>query len=235
MTLFQTTDIEDDFARLDPVEARHAVQVLRKQLGDPIDFVDGLGTYYKGIIHETSKKKCVIQIKGRTPNFEVKPYRLHIAIAPTKVMDRIEWFVEKCTEIGIDEITLLLTHHSERRRAKEERLEKIAISAMKQSLKAFKPIIHPLTKVKAFLADQANIESAKFIAHCENLPKKVLVKTCPVGQPVTIMIGPEGDFSTSEIEAANTAGFESVSLGTARLRTETAGLVACHTVSMVNA
>jgi len=230
MNLFYTTNIEGNYAHLNEIEARHAVQVLRKREGDALDFVDGLGTYYKGIIHETGKKKCVVEIKEQIANFEQLPYRLHIAIAPTKNMDRLEWFVEKCTEIGIHEITPIFCHHSERRRLKEERLEKIAVSAMKQSLKAYKPIINPAIKLSQFL--KTADAPSKFIAHCEDSPKTELIKALPASKDILILIGPEGDFSVDEIASATQQGFSAIALGQSRLRTETAGIVACHTVAL---
>ena len=158
---------------------------------------------------------------------------LHIAIAPTKNIDRIEWFAEKCTEIGIDAITLLHCRYSERKEVKNERIEKIIISAAKQSLKATLPALSGITDFKKFITQP--FDGDKYIAHCYDQENKILLKNaCKPGTNTLVLIGPEGDFSTEEVEAAIAGGFIPVSLGNSRLRTETAGVVACHTLQLIN-
>lgn len=235
MYLFYTNDIRDGLAWFSEEEARHFSQVLRKRKGDAIHFVDGKGGWYEGFAVETGKKHFVAEI---TDNKEVrgqKNFNLHIAIAPTKNMDRFEWFLEKATEIGIDEITPLHCEHSERNKIRADRLEKILLAAMKQSLRAWLPRLNELTDFQTFISGYMpeSFEN-RFIAHCQedNLPH--LKDQCETGKKVTILIGPEGDFSQREISLATLAGFKSVSLGKARLRTETAGIAACHIVNLLN-
>ena len=167
------------------------------------------------------------ELNGGKPNF-----RVHIAIAPTKNIERIEWFLEKATEIGINRVTPLLCRFSERKEIKAERLEKVMISAMKQSLKAYLPQLDELTRFNEFI--QQPFDGQKYIAHCDNQHRDLLRNKVIPGQNYLILIGPEGDFSTEEIELALKHGFQPVSLGESRLRTETAGLVACHTVNLLN-
>lgn len=217
---------------LSPEESKHCVRVLRMGVGDEVVLVDGKGGYYAGEVSRADLKACEVRITRKEVLFGKRPFMLHVAIAPTKNMDRLEWMLEKCTEIGIDEITLLETEHSERRVVKTERLEKILISAMKQSVKAYLPRLNPVTKFDAFLA--ACREEQKYIAHCHPGEKKHLHDAYPPGCDVVILIGPEGDFSEREVEAARQAGFLAVTLGNSRLRTETAGIVACHSINFLN-
>ena len=235
MILFYTTEISGDYARFDEEEARHCLQVLRKSKGDALQFVDGSGGWFEGIIEETGKRHFITKITSRKSEFGKRDFRLHIAIAPTKNNDRLEWFLEKATEIGIDEITPVHCEHSERSKIRIDRLEKILLSAAKQSLRAYLPRMYELTDFKHFVRKYATAgPDARFIAHCqaENLPH--LKDNCPRGENVTILIGPEGDFSPAEIVLANEAGFQNISLGKARLRTETAGIAACHIVNLIN-
>ncbi len=233
MNLFFTNQIEGNYASLPEQEARHCVQVLRKKEGDLLQFVNGKGSLYEGTIVAVGKKKCVIEINSETQEFNKRNHYLHIAIAPTKNIDRLEWFLEKATEIGIDEITPILCEHSERRRIRLDRLEKVMISAMKQSLKAYLPKLNDLTKFSEFI--RSGVETKlSFIAHCEDSEKKHLGPELKAKKPVLILIGPEGDFSKKEIQLANEHGFRSVSLGKSRLRTETAGIVACQIVNFLN-
>jgi 16S rRNA (uracil1498-N3)-methyltransferase len=237
MNLFFSDDIRGDFAWFDEEEARHGVQVLRKKAGDQIQFVDGEGGWYEGLIEESAKWHLVVKIVSRKEEVGKKNYRLHLAVAPTKSIERFEWFLEKATEIGIDEITPLHCEHSERTKIRNDRLQKILLSAMKQSLRAYLPKLDALTDFEQFLKHlpttnhHAPIKN-HFIAHCrsENLPH--LKSNLQPAQDVTILIGPEGDFSQREIDLATGHGFQSVSLGEARLRTETAAIVACHTVNL---
>lgn len=234
MNLFYTNNIEENIAILPETEARHCVQVLRKRVGDAIQFVDGNGGFYEGFIDETGKKKCIIKIEKQIQNFGKRNHYLHIAIAPTKNIDRFEWFLEKATEIGIDEITPLYCEHSERKRIRLDRLEKVILSAMKQSLKAYLPKLNDLTKFNDFILNIKRDKEPKFIAHCEKGEKTHLKNNSLNGENVTILVGPEGDFSPAEIKKANQHDFGSISLGTSRLRTETAGIVACNIVNLLN-
>lgn len=237
LQLFYTTHIENKYAYLPEVEARHAVQVLRKKVGDLLHFVDGQGNWYEGIINETGKKKCILEIITIKENFAPLPVHLHIGIAPTKNIDRLEWFLEKATEIGISEITPILCQRSERKNIRLDRLEKVVVSAMKQSLKAYLPKLNNLTPFPKFIQsiDSQTATSSRFIAHCaEDEKKQLLQRNYTTGSDVCILIGPEGDFSTPEVELAFQHGFGAVSLGNSRLRTETAGIVAVHTIAMKN-
>ena len=243
-------------------EAQHAVKVLRLQQGHSIEIVDGKGSFYNAVITNPHHKRCEIEITNCQTEYEKRDFYLHIAIAPTKNIERLEWFVEKATEIGIDEITPILCRFSERKILKEERLEKIMISAMKQSKKAYLPKLNPLQSFEKFVASSAsatasfpevlegNVASSastiapdteafevsnQYIAHCyENNEKNLLQNLYKKGESALILIGPEGDFSQEEVEFAIKNGFQPVSLGNSRLRTETAGIVACHTVSITN-
>jgi len=235
MILFYTEDISGEFARFPEEEARHCLQVLRKSIGSDLRFVDGKGGWYEGVIVETGKRHFVAKITNTTQGLGKRDFQLHIAVAPTKNSDRLEWFFEKATEIGIDEITPFQCFHSERSKIRLDRLEKILLSGMKQSLRAYLPRLHPLTDFKTFVNGYATTgPGARFIAHCqaENLPH--LKDNCPKAENVTVLIGPEGDFSPGEITLAEQAGFTGVSLGKARLRTETAALAACHIVNLIN-
>ncbi len=213
----------------DKTESKHIVRVLRKKEGDEFFITNGNRLVFKSKMISANDKKCVVDII--TVEEKKKPwnYHLHIAIAPTKNNDRLEWFLEKATEIGIDEITPILCEHSERKVIKEERLEKILIAAMKQSLKYELPKLNPLTKFSDFI--QQDVEDRElFIAHCEDSEKLLLKNQLNTKKKITILIGPEGDFSNSEILKALEQNFKPISLGNSRLRTETAGLVAVQTV-----
>jgi 16S rRNA (uracil1498-N3)-methyltransferase len=233
MQLFYTTDIVGPTFSLNEEESKHCSRVLRLKEGDLLHLTNGIGTIYTAQIISPGMKKVVVTIVKEQTEFEKRPYRLHMAVAPTKNIDRFEWFLEKATEIGIDEITPIITEHSERKMVKPDRLEKVIIAAMKQSLKAYKPVLKPEMKFSEFISSQANHPN-KFIAHCENSEKINLKEACKLGAEVLILIGPEGDFSREEIEMASSMGYIPVSLGTSRLRTETAAVVACHTVNLMN-
>lgn len=213
-------------------ETQHAVRVLRLTKGDKIDVVDGVGTWYKCEIANPHPKRCEVNVLEIIRKKSDKKHRLHIAIAPTKNIERFEWFVEKCTEIGIDEITPLLCQFSERKMIKNERIEKIIIAAAKQSLKTTFPVLNPMISFNDFI--QKNISEEKFIAHCYEDNKKLLQQYDLKNSKATVLIGPEGDFSLSEVQNAINKGFHPVSLGSSRLRTETAGIVACHKFSIQN-
>ncbi|WKK65206.1 16S rRNA (uracil(1498)-N(3))-methyltransferase [Lutimonas zeaxanthinifaciens] len=234
MQLFFNPDISssEEFISFTKEESRHIVKVLRKKPGDLLKITNGKGGLFSVEIEQAYDKKCT----GRILNYEEKPkewpYYLHIAIAPTKLNDRMEWFLEKATEIGIDEITPVICDRSERKQVKQERMEKVIISAMKQSLKFRMPFLNPVIGFSEFL--KSADWDLGLIAHCEDGDKTSLKNFLPFKKRILIMIGPEGDFSTREIEEAMKTNLKPVSLGKSRLRTETAGIVACHTVSVLN-
>jgi 16S rRNA (uracil1498-N3)-methyltransferase len=227
MLLFYQSNIEK-IPILSEEDSRHCVKVLRKNITDKIHVVDGVGGLFECEITNAHEKKCEVRILSAKREFEKRKHYLHIAIAPTKNADRIEYFVEKCVEIGVDEITLIQTKHSERKHQKTERLEKIAISAMKQSLKAYLPKVNALIDFDKFIKT-TNYE-AKFIAHLTDAAKR-LKDVATIKNEVLLMIGPEGDFAQDEILLAQNFGFQLVTLGDSRLRTETAGVVACAIVN----
>jgi 16S rRNA (uracil1498-N3)-methyltransferase len=217
---------------LPELESQHCIRVLRKQAGDVIDIADGKGTFYKALITDAHPKHCKINIieSGK----EVLPWnsRIEIAIAPTKNPERMEWFVEKAVETGINKISLLKTRYSERKEMKTERLRKILIAAMKQSLRASLPELQETTGFEEFIRQM--FDGQKFIAHCYPEKKLLLSHLYNRGENVLILIGPEGDFCSEEIYWAEKNGFQSVSLGESRLRTETAALIACQTIHILN-
>lgn len=219
---------------LDEGESKHAVRVLRLAEGDEVHLIDGKGGYYEAAILDAHPKRVVLQIRAVHEDFQPLPYQLHIAIAPTKNMERIEWFVEKATEIGISEITPLICDRSERKEIKTERLEKVAIAAMKQSQKARLPLIHQPVRFSTFAQGLSAAVGKRFIAHCEDGPKGWINQETASGDPIMVLIGPEGDFSPEEIRLARAQGFLPISLGEARLRTETAGVAVCMEVSLLN-
>ena len=225
-------------------EAQHAVRVLRMEMGDEMMLMDGQGTFYRAVVTEATKKRCLFRIEETLPQERQWQPHLHLAMAPTKNMDRTEWFAEKATEIGFDELTFLRCRWSERTVVKTERIEKILVSAMKQSHKAWKPVLNEMIDFKAFLQEIGEREKAsgkpmqKFICHCyeeEGLGEKVALKDAVrEGEDVLVMVGPEGDFSIDEVKLAESKGFQSVTLGKSRLRTETAALVAVHIINLIN-
>ncbi len=232
MQLFYVPNISGTEILLDETESKHAIRVLRLQNGNRVQIVDGKGGFFEAEISDANPKKCRLSIIKSQAEFGKKDFHLHIAIAPTKNIDRFEWFLEKATEIGIDEITPLITAHSERKTVNPERLEKILVSAMKQSLKAYLPKLNNLTSLKELVIN--NRTENKFIAYCDDIQKNHLKDLDVKGKKTLILIGPEGDFSPEEVEFAIENGFEVVSLGSARLRTETAGIVACNIVNLAN-
>lgn len=213
-------------------ESQHAVRVLRLQAGDEIVVIDGKGGWYNCVISNPHPKRCEFEIKKTILEYEKRNYKLHIAIAPTKNIERFEWFIEKATEIGIDEITPIISQFSERKIIKPERLGKIIVSASKQSLKAYFPILNPTCTFNEFLKKYT--ANQQFIAHCYEESKQTLQSLYKKSSDVIILIGPEGDFSPDEVKKALELHYSPVSLGKSRLRTETAGLVACHTVVLLN-
>lgn len=231
MQLFYISGIQGDTCLLGEEESWHSVKVLRLKEGDPVDLTDGAGWFYKGMMMKVHAKQCIVEITERS--FHPRNnYHLHIAIAPTKNIDRFEWFLEKATEIGIAEITPLICEHSERDVLKLPRLEKVLVSAMKQSLKAWLPRLNEPVKFKNLVSE--DLSGQKMIAYCETGREAAFHKLYQPGSDVTVLIGPEGDFSGNEVEKAISNGFVPVNLGNSRLRTETAGIVACHTVVLLN-
>jgi 16S rRNA (uracil1498-N3)-methyltransferase len=222
--LFFTPDISGDFATLDEEESRHLLTVLRRKVGDGIQLTDGRGFFYQAEIAEIGKRQVLARVVGRQAEPPTGRGRLHVGIAPTKQLERIEWFLEKATEIGVDELTLLHCQRSERDSARVDRLEKILRSAMKQSLRATLPRLQPMTRFQPWAAGLGAIP--KYIAWCADTPLPHLNSLLQAGQDAAVAIGPEGDFSPEEVQYALGQGFQGVSLGTARLRTETAGLLA---------
>ena len=231
MALFYVPDLASAHI-LPEEESQHAVKVLRLQVGDAIEVVDGVGGFYKATITNPHPKHCGFKITDTVLEHGKRDYKLHIAIAPTKNIERLEWFIEKATEIGIDEITPIVCRYSERKIIKAERLEKIIVSAAKQSVKAYFPTLNPLCTFDELI--KKHQASKKFIAHCYEEDKRLLQTECSNSTDVLILIGPEGDFSKEEVQKALSAGFAPVSLGNSRLRTETAGVVACCTVAIQN-
>lgn len=221
--LFYTPLIENGLARLDEEESRHLLTVLRRQLGDRLQLTDGRGFFYEAELAEAGKKYALARILHTTEGPRPSA-ALHVAIAPTKQIERYEWFLEKATEIGIQEITPLLCRRSERTTIRHDRLEKILVSAMKQSLQSRLPVLHPLTPFASFI--RACAAPQRLIAWCSDQPLPLLPDIVRPDTDTLILIGPEGDFSPDEVALAETAGFAGISLGPTRLRTETAGLVA---------
>ena len=229
MHVFYTPDIQIK-AELPEEEAQHCIRVLRLTTGDEITLTDGKGCFYRAEISAATNKRCMVTIletSGQDPLWEG---HLHIAMGPTKNMDRNEWFAEKATEIGMDELTFLNCRYSERKVIKTERIEKILVSAMKQSLKARLPKLNPMIDFDKFI--EQKFDGQKFIAHCYEGEKPLLKDVFKRGEDALVLIGPEGDFSEEEVKKALDKGFVPISLGKSRLRTETAALVACHTLHM---
>jgi 16S rRNA (uracil1498-N3)-methyltransferase len=213
-------------------ESRHCIKVLRLRKGDRVLLLNGKGSIFEAAIQIPDAKACKLEILKEEKPQKIRNYQLTIAMAPTKNIDRYEWFIEKSTEIGIDRIIPVICQHSERKEIKPERLEKILIAAMKQSGQLYLPeLSQPITFKE--LINQP-FDGDKMIAHCEAGNKKELKNSIVAGKNVLILIGPEGDFDSEEIRTAIEKGFIPVSLGESRLRTETAGIVACHTVCLVN-
>jgi 16S rRNA (uracil1498-N3)-methyltransferase len=233
MQLFYNPDINttvNEFS-FDKEESKHIVKVLRKKEGDILHVTNGLGYLFYSEIISASDKKCTVKIT-KTETQQQTTFYLHLAVAPTKMNDRFEWFLEKATEIGVHEITPIICDHSERKVIKTERFDKIIQSAMKQSLQFYLPKLNEPISLKDFISQQH--EGNLCIAHCEETSKILLKQTIKPKEKYTILIGPEGDFSEKEIESALKNKYIPVSLGNTRLRTETAAVVACHSVVFAN-
>lgn len=234
MHVFYTPDLQDQAQyTLNEEESKHCSKVLRLSIGDKVFLVDGRGGLYEAEIETESKKHVGLLITKTTTEYQKRNHHLHIAIAPTKNIDRLEWFLEKATEIGIDEITPIICERSERKIVKEDRLLKVITSAVKQSLQAYHPLLNPAITFSQLLQQQTT--ATKLIAHCIDDAERSYIKD--LVQPLNsylILIGPEGDFSPQEITTALQHGFMPVTLGTTRLRTETAALAACFELNYIN-
>ena len=231
MHVFYTPDIKTN-CEMPEEEAGHCLRVLRLGVGDEVMLTDGKGSFYKAVISAATNKRCQLKVIEELPQEKGWTGWLHLAMAPTKNMDRTEWFAEKATEIGFDELTFLNSRYSERKVIKTERIEKILVSAVKQSLKASKPVLNEMMDFNKFISQE--FHGQKFICHCNEGEKKLLKDVVIPGEDAVILIGPEGDFSPEEVAKAMACGFIPVSLGKSRLRTETAALVAVHTLNLFN-
>ena len=238
MQLFYSKDISlSGFCTLDAEESRHAVRVLRMREGDIINLTDGRGNLYQCRILQANDRACIVEVAEQEFSIPKSQFSIHLAVAPTKNPARMEWLVEKAVEIGVGEITLLQCDHSERTFLKTDRLEKLAVSAMKQSLHLTLPRINPAVSLHDWLNSQFSILNSQFklIAHCEaDKPRTPLAAAMQPGRDAVVLIGPEGDFSEEEIQQAIAAGFQPVSLGPSRLRTETAALYAVTAFNLIN-
>jgi RNA methyltransferase, RsmE family len=232
MHVFYTPDIKIS-QEMPEDESLHCVKVLRLPEGEEVVLTDGKGSLFRARIVRAHPKRCAVEILEELPASHHHHFSVHIAVAPTKNIDRTEWFAEKATEIGLDALTLLRCRYSERKEVKNERIQKILVSAMKQSLKATLPVLDGLVSFSDFV--KMPFDGQKFIAHCYDDPdKKSLTAQYKKKENVLILIGPEGDFSEEEVALAKQNGFLPVSLSSSRLRTETAALVACHTIHILN-
>lgn len=234
--LFYCESIDENSSNclFDKDESQHIAKVLRKKEGDILHITNGKGLLFTAQLTFASPKQCeVALLKYEQPSRHL-PY-VHLVVAPTKMNERYEWFLEKATEIGIDEVTPIICEHSERTTIKTERFEKIILSAMKQSLQCYLPKLNAPINSATFFKQIEGVSTAKYIAHCQENEKVLFSQALsPLQQHITVLIGPEGDFSNSEIEKALALGFQPISLGDNRLRTETAAIVACHTIRVVS-
>lgn len=235
MQLFYDHEITPPTHILGEEESRHCIRVLRLGVGDHIHITDGRGNLHRCRITTADFRRCQVEVVETKAEFEKMPYQLTMAVAPTKNIDRFEWFLEKATEVGISEIIPLETAHSERRSIKTEREEKVIVAACKQSLKAYVPVLHPMMRFKEVI--RMPFEGRKFIAHCDSAVgdgKIFLPDAISAGENILILIGPEGDFSPEEIKFAVENGYQEITLGTQRLRTESAAVVATVMVATIN-
>jgi 16S rRNA (uracil1498-N3)-methyltransferase len=232
MHIFYTPDINSNTLILSEEESKHCIKVLRLDAGSLLHLVDGIGGFYDAIIEDPHPKRTKLKIVKKIENFAKRNHYLHIAIAPTKNIERIEWFLEKATEIGIDEITPIICDRSERKELKTERLNKVITSAVKQSIKAFHPKLNEAIRFSDFISKNTNTQ--KFIAHCMDEGKVAIKEQLIPNGNYLVIIGPEGDFTFQELEAAVNNNFIPISLGESRLRTETAALEACFEINFLN-
>jgi len=234
MQLFYTPDIDPKNSQyfLSEEESKHSIKVLRMAVGDKLQLIDGRGGLYEAEITDAHPKRTILKINSVITEYGKRNHYLHIAIAPTKNMERLEWFLEKATEIGIDEISLIICQRSERKEAKIERLDKILTSAIKQSLKAYHPVLNEAVSFHNFLSK--SFDGQKFIAHCIPGNKANLKDVIEPKGRYLILIGPEGDFAPAEVDEALQQGYKAITLGESRLRTETAALEACFEANFLN-
>ena len=232
MNLFYANNIQPPLFQLSPEESKHIVRVLRMKAGDDILFTDGKGMLYHCRIAEANPKGTLVEVLRQEPGKDKRPFVLHMAVAPTKNINRFEWFLEKATEIGVDRITPFISRHSERKTVKTDRLNRVITAAMKQSLKTFHPVLDEPVSFETLIRQP--FEGKKFIAYIDPEVTLELSKAYTKGENAWVLIGPEGDFSPEEVEQAKKEGFIPVRLGPSRLRTETAAVVACHTINLLN-
>lgn len=233
MQIFYAPDIKGKEYILSESESKHCIRVLRMSKGDSVKLIDGRGNLYEGVISNPDQKRCVISVLNTITDFERRNYNLHIAISPIKNSDRFEWFIEKSVEIGTGEITPIICHNTEKQTIKADRTDNLIISAMKQSLKSEKTGLNNSVPFNQFIGKE--FKGTKMIAHCnESFSRQKINDVYKKGSNAVILIGPEGDFTPEEIKLATDHGFVSVHLGKSRLRTETAGVAACHSIYFIN-
>lgn len=232
MNLFYQPDITLPLHTLDPDESKHCIRVLRLKAGDNLSLTNGKGLHCEARIVVDDPRRCAVEITDSHQEEARAACRVHLAVAPTKNISRYEWFLEKATEIGVDEITPLICTNSERHVVKTERLQKVLIAAMKQSLKSFLPVLNQPVSFETLIRQASGNQN--YIAYCSDQYRDLLKTSYQKGLDSLVLIGPEGDFSMHEIQLAIENKFKPVSLGKSRLRTETAGVVACHTLQMIN-
>jgi len=232
MNVFYLQNAENGMVSFSEEESKHCVKVLRMQEGDRFCVTDGKGSFFDGELVDAHPKRAVACLSNRRPGYDNRPFKLEIAIAPTKLNERTEWFLEKATEIGIDKVRLFASYHSERRVVNVERFRKVMIAAMKQSVKSKLPDIEDVIDFNRLVKQP--FDGQKLIAWIDDDVKELLCDKYEKGKNALILIGPEGDFSPEEVRLAIENGFLPVSLGDARLRTETAAIVACHTIQLIN-
>lgn len=233
MQVFYTNNISGDIAIFNEEESMHGIKVLRLYKGAPLTFTDGKGNMYQGEVITDNSRKMEARINSLESSYGHRDYYLHMAVSPLKNRDRYEWFVEKAVEMGIDELTPLLCDHTEKQTVREDRVSRIMISAMKQSVKAYLPQLNEAVAFSQFVSNSG--DGLKLIAHCNGRYEREPVTTImQQAKRITIVVGPEGDFSENEIELAGKNGFRAVTLGESRLRTETAGIVACCSAYLSN-
>ncbi|MCQ2294854.1 MAG: 16S rRNA (uracil(1498)-N(3))-methyltransferase [Bacteroidales bacterium] len=233
MHLFLTDDTTGPYATLSPDESKHCIRVLRMGLGSELLLTSGDGTMCRARVIAPDDRACEVEIIERDTQYQARPFRLHLAVAPTKNTARLEWFIEKAVEIGIDQITLLVCQHSERAKQNTDRLQKIIDSAMKQSLKALRPQLQGPMPIMDFLHSLPS-STTKLVCYCSGQERQTLRQVYQPGHDAVVLIGPEGDFSPQEISTALGLGFQPVTLGSCRLRTETAALYATTAINFIN-
>jgi 16S rRNA (uracil1498-N3)-methyltransferase len=232
MHLFFAPQFSAENPFLPEEEASHALKVLRLSPGENVQITDGRGNWYQAMLVTADPRKCKLRVLRHDPEYGKKNYGVHIAVAPTKNADRTEWLVEKCVEIGVEEISFVQCDRSERKHFKIDRLQKIAVAATKQSLKAYLPRLNELAAFIGFL--KKDLPANRYIAHLAEGERHLLQHMAPKNSNCCVLIGPEGDFTPAEVKAATENGFQPVSLGESRLRTETAGVAACHILNLIN-